>query len=144
PRRRRLADESETAVPLPRGRPLHLARQKSARARCVRPRCCYDHEMADTTVETAPGMVLVPAGPFLFGNDLQEVNLGAFLCDRDPVTYGEYGRFLKETGHPPPSGWPFGRLDEVQASKPVVLVAFADARAYARWAAKDLPTEAQW
>jgi len=100
--------------------------------------------MSETDVEAPPEMVLVPAGPFLFGNELAEVKLGAFFCDRDPVTNAEFERFLDETGHTPPLNWPVGRLPDELALFPVNHVSFEDAQAFARWAKKDLPTEAQW
>jgi serine/threonine-protein kinase len=100
--------------------------------------------MTEAELEAPAGMVLIPAGPFLFGNDQREVQLGAFYCDRDPVTNAEYERFLDESGHTPPPNWPFGRITEELAELPVTHVSFDDAQAYARWAEKDLPTEAQW
>jgi formylglycine-generating enzyme required for sulfatase activity len=99
-------------------------------------------------------MVLVPAGEFVMGNDglrieawwsPQEapehvVDLDAFLVDRCPVTVGQWLRFCRATGSPPSSP------DRTAADDllPVTDVPFARAEAYAAWAGKSLPTEAQW
>lgn len=97
-------------------------------------------------------MVLVPAGPFLMGSlagdpderPPRQVNLPAFYMDKYEVTHEQYARFIKETGHKPPVDWAKGELPAKLAKHPVVNVTFADAAAYAKWAGKRLPTEAQW
>jgi formylglycine-generating enzyme required for sulfatase activity len=98
-------------------------------------------------------MVLVPAGPFVFGVEqshrrdnqpAHEVDLPAYYIDRTPVTIAEYGRFIAATGHPKPkimfpNGWPHD-----YERHPVTGVSWHDARAYAAWAGKRLPSEAEW
>ncbi|MBI3129464.1 MAG: SUMF1/EgtB/PvdO family nonheme iron enzyme [Candidatus Tectomicrobia bacterium] len=97
-------------------------------------------------------MVLVPAGVFLMGSDAgnqderpqREVRLPAFWIDKYCVTNEQYRRFLEEMEgavKPPPS---FSRDDYVGPRQPVVSVSWEDASAYARWAGKRLPTEAEW
>lgn len=94
--------------------------------------------------DAPPGMVLVPAGPFLFGRDKRSVTLGAFWIDRDPVTNEAYAAFVAATGHPRPVHWPAGPLAAELRDLPVVNVSLEDALAFARHAGKDLPTPAQW
>jgi gamma-glutamyl hercynylcysteine S-oxide synthase len=97
-------------------------------------------------------MVLVPAGPFMMGSldgDSDEApphvkNLPAFYIDKFEVTHERYAKFLAATGRKPPVDWPDGKMPEKPASHPVVNVTFADAEAYASWAGKRLPTEAEW
>lgn len=88
------------------------------------------------------GMVLVPAGSFLYGPDGKEVFLDMFYIDRSPVTNAEYQRFVRETGYRPPRYADDPRLNE--AEQPVTGVSYADAAQFARWAGKELPTEQQW
>ncbi len=95
------------------------------------------------------GMVWFPGGRFLMGSNAlresspeAEVAVAPFWMDAHPVTVAEYRRYLGETGAPSPRYWndPDCRGDE----QPVVGVSWQEALAYAAWAGKTLPTEAQW
>jgi formylglycine-generating enzyme required for sulfatase activity len=89
-------------------------------------------------------MIEVPQGEFPFGPERTMTRLDRFFIDRLEVTNEEYRRFVRETGHPVPLHWIEGRVPEGQETYPVTFVSFADASAYAKWAGKRLPTEAEW
>lgn len=88
------------------------------------------------------GMVLVPGGPFLFGEKNETVEIEAFYIDIFPVTNEDYGRFIEERGYRPPKFWAENRLKDPNA--PVVGVSWYDAEKYAEWAGKKLPSNEQW
>ncbi|MHC4660149.1 MAG: formylglycine-generating enzyme family protein [Planctomycetota bacterium] len=104
-------------------------------------------------------MVLIKAGPFQMGWDrtggsdapMHEVDVHYdYHIDKHEVTNNEYHEFCVKTGHKPPSHWKFGdpafnpgAWDQIK-NKPVVHVSFEDAKAYAEWRGKSLPTEAEW
>jgi len=96
-------------------------------------------------------MILIPAGEFMMGSDdgyndekpAHKVYLGAYYIDRYPVTNAEYKRFVDATGHRQPN-WKGGTYPAGKADHPVVRVSWEDATAYAQWAGKRLPTEAEW
>ncbi|GLY67673.1 ergothioneine biosynthesis protein EgtB [Amycolatopsis taiwanensis] len=102
-----------------------------------------------------------------------EVHVAAFHIDTTPVTNGAYLEFLESGGYEQrrwwsdagwtyrtahqitaprfwrrePGGWwrtRFGVDEPVPADQPVVHVSFYEAEAYAAWAGKRLPTEAEW
>ncbi len=115
--------------------------------------------------EDGKDMVFIPGDTFIMGgNDTHfsyhpahEVSVADFYMDRWSVTNAEYKKFVDATGHPVPNyqvswcdtegynwapqtrAYPPGRADH-----PVVLVTWEDAMAYAAWAHKRLPTEAEW
>ena len=98
-------------------------------------------------------MVLVPYGIFVLGTDAvsrgQEqpahvVTLPDFYLDRTPVTVAEYARFVGATGHRPPRTWRHNQPRAYEADLPVTGVSWYDACAYAAWAGKRLPSEAEW
>ena len=101
---------------------------------------------------------------------IHEVELDAFLIDRHEVTNRQFARFVAATGHRTRSekdgfcwsyiqgntdfealegaDWrhpqgPGSSLNDLQ-DHPVVCVSWHDAAAYAAWAGKRLPTEAEW
>jgi len=72
------------------------------------------------------------------------VTLPAYRIDKYPVTNAQYARFVAATSHRPPSSWKNGRIPEGEILRPVTLVDWYDAAAYAKWAGKRLPTEAEY
>jgi len=109
-------------------------------------------------------MVLIPAGEFQMGsNDGQDdekpvhtVYLDAFYIDKYEVTNAQYRKFVKATGHKEPEGYgyvngnwqngfkPWQDKNFNGDDQPVVCVSWEDAKAYADWIGKRLPTEAEW
>ncbi len=68
----------------------------------------------------------------------------AFWIDQFEVTNGEYASFVQQTKRTPPKHWSGSTPPAALADHPVVQVSHADALAYAQWAKKKLPTDAQW
>ncbi len=82
-----------------------------------------------------------------------EVFVDDFYIVKFEVTNAQYNEFVTQTGYPPPYynhdlakpyNWSSGTFPTGTANHPVVLVSWQDAYAYARWAGKRLPTEAEW
>jgi formylglycine-generating enzyme required for sulfatase activity len=105
-------------------------------------------EQALTALRSNPpsGMILIPAGNFLMGDEKQSVHVDAFYIDKYPVTNAEYAKFVESKGHPLPPNWKEtgGTYPPDRANHPVVFVNWFDAQDYAAWAGKRLLTEAQW
>ncbi len=89
-------------------------------------------------------MSLVPAAIGPLGAQNTPTWLPGFYIDVFPTTNAEYAKFVFATGHRPPTLWSGAVVPEGAAQHPVVGVSWHDAVAYAAWAAKELPTAAQW
>lgn len=95
------------------------------------------------------GMAYIEGGSFLMGNnDIAEESpefeayVEPFYMDMSPVTTEQYEKFLLATQAPEPKFW---RNAEFNGPKqPVIGITWAEANAYAVWAGKQLPSEAQW
>jgi gamma-glutamyl hercynylcysteine S-oxide synthase len=112
--------------------------------------------------EIPSDMVLVPGTRFSFnvttGEDFlpypdvsgKTVEIDTFLIDKYPVTNVQYREFLMNSGYRPQDTtrflrhWIGGKFRQGQEKFPVVNLCYEDMEAYARWAGKRLPTEAEW
>ena len=113
----------------------------------------------------AANAILIPPGAFIMGTDVEPfygtsleqskhakldefpihaVDLAPYYIDRYPVTNADYDAFIQSTEYPPPAHWNSARFRHEDAKLPVVGVNWHDAAAYALWAGKRLPTEAEW
>jgi len=101
------------------------------------------------------------------------VDVPAYFIDRAAVTNAQYAAFIEAGGYDDPRWWSaagwehrqaaglsapshwqrdgdgwaarvFGRTERIVADEPVVHVCYHEAEAYAAWAGKRLPTEAEW
>ncbi|HLJ17611.1 MAG TPA: bifunctional serine/threonine-protein kinase/formylglycine-generating enzyme family protein [Bryobacteraceae bacterium] len=92
------------------------------------------------TLEMPTGaMLLVDGGAFPSGVDRTPITLPAFYIDRTEVSNGVYADFVHATGHALPDKFPGD-----QPKLPVVDITIDDARAFAKWAGKRLPTAVEW
>ncbi len=111
-------------------------------------------------------MVLIPAGEFIMGSSEEDVKkyllqyiyrtperfsdeqpqrivyVDSYYIDKYEVTNEQYGKFLKATGRKPPPFWDNKLYN--QPKQAVMAVSWEDAKAYAEWVGKRLPTEAEW
>ena len=92
-------------------------------------------------------LIEIPAGEFTMGSNedddekpIHTVYLDAYYIDKYEVTVGQFRKFCTATGRK--------MLDQPSWNQggnyPVVNVTWEDASAYASWAGKRLPTEAEW
>ncbi|MGH3189875.1 MAG: SUMF1/EgtB/PvdO family nonheme iron enzyme [Streptosporangiaceae bacterium] len=101
------------------------------------------------------------------------MHVAPFFIDTTPVTCGAYAEFIADGGYDDPwwwtaDGWEhgqraglsaplywsrdggawlrtaFGRAEAIMRAEPVMHVCWYEADAYARWAGRRLPTEAEW
>ncbi len=110
-----------------------------------------------------PEMVLVPAATIKYSlrvndefipypNTGREITaaVDSFLIDRYPVTNEQYLQFIRATRYIPADTsnylrhWEKGMPVSGQERYPVVWISLEDARAYAAWAGKRLPSESEW
>ncbi|MGB3206764.1 MAG: ergothioneine biosynthesis protein EgtB [Crinalium sp.] len=115
-------------------------------------------------------MVQIPAGKFEMGNDsiealdnerlVHRVYLDTYYIDRFPVTCGQYRAFIEAGGYHnqnlwSDSGWEWLQKNPLNQPRywtsdrnfdyhPVCGVSWYEAEAYAQFAGKRLPTEAEW
>jgi len=99
-------------------------------------------------------MVLLPGGEFSMGaqdggvadNPVHKVYVDSFYMDKYEVTNAQYFSFCEETGRDLPEFWGMKEFHSGSnyPNHPVVGVSWRDAKAYAEWIDKRLPTEAEW
>jgi formylglycine-generating enzyme required for sulfatase activity len=100
-------------------------------------------------------MVLVPGGPYVMGRDGADpaeapshlTRVSTFYIDKHEVTNRQFELFLRDAGARSDRSQALARDGgrvSVSEDFPAAMVSAKDARDYAEWAGKRLPTEAQW
>jgi iron(II)-dependent oxidoreductase len=123
-------------------------------------------------IPAGPFTLGAPADGFAYDNEwpAHEIDLAAFEIDAVPVTNAGFAEFVEDGGYRwkevwDPEGWAwvqrrglerprywtadgeerrFDRLEPLDPHLPVMHVSWYEADAFARWAGRRLPTEAEW
>lgn len=124
----------------------------------------------DRTVPPSEDMVAIPGGSFEMGSGAiaaidnerpsHRVQVEPYWLDRAPVTVAQYRHFIAAGGYETerwwhPEGWAWRQAAQIRRPRywsndpcwddhPVCGVSWYEADAYARFAHKRLPTEAEW
>lgn len=115
--------------------------------------CATTPQPASNGGEPPGGLILIPGGQFMMGKNgegdcgpAHRVRIGAFFMDRCEVTNAQYARFCAATEHRLPEFWDMEKFHcgADFPDHPVVGISWRDAAAFAAWAGKRLPTEAEW
>ena len=127
------------------------------------PRLISRKETTPAESKTPAGMVKVPAGKFVFktthGDAFipypteglgQTYEINSFYIDKFPVTNIQFKNFIESSSYKPndPTNflkhWINGTIPKGEENFPVVYISYEDAKAYASWAMKRIPTELEW
>lgn len=153
--------------------PLLLRPQVVSRLSAAQVQAAWDG-MTDTMTVVPAGELSIGDGQVATGDTTGElacagqiVRVESFLLDRCAVTNAQFQDFVDaggyeqmplwdpqiwpgvldfvdQTGYPGPRFWRNGQLLPGEEDLPVVGVSWYEACAYARWAGKRLPTDAEW
>ncbi len=88
------------------------------------------------------GMLAVPAATVSVSG--ADAKVRAFYIDLTEVTEAQYCLYLRAQGIPLPTRWRQAGRPDGDGSLPMQGVSAKEAEAYAAWAGKRLPTEAEW
>lgn len=108
-----------------------------------------ERDARTASVSETGDMVWIKPGGFTMGSidgaddekPIHDVRLRGFFIDRTEITNAEFARFVVAAGYKPEGAW---KSEAGREKFPAVNVTWSDAAAYARWAGKRLPTEAEW
>jgi formylglycine-generating enzyme required for sulfatase activity len=143
------------SLPVPLGQYRIVVGDAAAFAECSRTLVAPgDHPVVPVLHATATvqsQMVTIAAGTAIVGQDVPGATIyqqctvthGAFCIDATEVTCGAYHAYCVATAAALPATW-HGTYDPAWASLPVVGVSFHDARRFAEWRGKRLPTWIEW
>ncbi len=116
----------------------------------------------EKSAEAPPGMIEIPPGKFRYIVETPDefipyppypdsvFVMQRFFMDKYPVTNKEFKKFLDATGYMPDDtanflkNWRNRKYPDGAADIPVVYISIGDAKAYAEWAGKRLPSEIEW
>lgn len=97
-------------------------------------------KLPETITAKSGEMVLVPAGPFKYGENKEDAAIPApYYIDKTEVTNGAYAEFAKATNYALPPGFAADK-----PAYPVINVTIDDAKTFAKWAGERLPTGREW
>lgn len=130
------------------------------------PRATTRIKRTSVTKKTFAEMTLIPGGTYSYQvaktdepnlmmvyPDFQtphQIEMKPFLIDTWPVTNQQFQEFMKSTKYHPKdtvnflAHWRNGKPPQASLNHPVVNVSLEDARAYAKWAGKRLPSDIEW
>ncbi len=131
--------------------------------------CSADRTPEESRAKPIANMALIPAGEFLMGSHETNtdrspahlIDLKAYFIDLYEVTNHQYEEFILDGGYQTEALWSKAGWEFIQSKsidrplgfernryngpdQPVIGVSWYEADAYARWAKKRLPTEAEW